>query len=283
MSAELLAGRSLTRQYAERPRPALDQVDVTIDSGVSLGIVGESGAGKSTLLRLLLGVDRPTSGSVLFGGQPLAKVPRREFRSQVQVVFQDPRSSLNPRMSVGAIVAEPLRSLRIGKDRAERADRVAEVLTAVGLHPDDGRRYPHEFSGGQRQRIAIARALAPSPRLLLADEPVSALDVSVRLQIVDLLRELVDTLGLTLVLVSHDLAIVSQLCQQVLVMRHGRVVESGPTATVLERPTQDYTRALLAAIPQLPADLTAPPGTADLLPSAAALPALPTARTEETA
>ncbi|WP_329109306.1 ABC transporter ATP-binding protein [Micromonospora sp. NBC_01699] len=257
MSTELLAGRALTRQYPHRPRPALDQVDVTIDSGVSLGIVGESGAGKSTLLRLLLGVDRPSSGSVVFGGEPLGKVPRREFRSQVQVVFQDPRSSLNPRMSVGAIVAEPLRSLKIGKDRAERADRVAEVLTAVGLHPDDGRRYPHEFSGGQRQRIAIARALAPSPRLLLADEPVSALDVSVRLQIVDLLRELVDTLGLTLVLVSHDLAIVSQLCQRVLVMRHGRVVESGPTATVLERPTQDYTRALLAAIPQLPTDLGA--------------------------
>ena len=280
MSAELLAGSQLTRQYPRRPKPALDHVDVTINSGVSLGIVGESGAGKSTLLRLLLGVDRPSSGEVRFGGQPLDKLPRRDFRRQVQVVFQDPRSSLNPRMSVASIVAEPLRSLKIGKDRAERADRVAEVLTAVGLRPDDGKRYPHEFSGGQRQRIAIARALAPSPRLLLADEPVSALDVSVRLQIVDLLRELVDTLGLTLVLVSHDLAIVSQLCQQVLVMQHGRVVESGPTATVLERPTQDYTRALLAAIPQLPADLDAAlsneAGPSDAVPAAGE-------RTEETA
>jgi ABC-type glutathione transport system ATPase component len=255
MSAELLAGHQLTRQYPRRPRPALDGVDVTVTSGVSLGIVGESGAGKSTLLRLLLGVDRPTSGEVRFAGQALGKTPGRDFRCQAQVVFQDPRSSLNPRMSVAAIIAEPLRSLRIGKNRAERAERVAEVLTAVGLHPDDGKRYPHEFSGGQRQRIAIARALAPSPRLLLADEPVSALDVSVRLQIVDLLRELVDSLGLTLVLVSHDLAIVSQLCHEVLVMRHGRVVETGPTSTVLERPTQAYTRALLAAIPQLPADL----------------------------
>ncbi|RKR91647.1 peptide/nickel transport system ATP-binding protein [Micromonospora pisi] len=277
MNTPLLAGHALTRQYPGRPRPALDQVDVSVDSGVSLGIVGESGAGKSTLLRLLLGVDRPTSGAVLFGGQPLGRVPRRDFRRQVQVVFQDPRSSLNPRMSVASIVAEPLRSLKIGKDRAERADRVAEVLTAVGLNPDDGRRYPHEFSGGQRQRIAIARALAPSPKLLLADEPVSALDVSVRLQILDLLRGLVDTLGLTLVLVSHDLAIVSQLCQQVMVMRDGRVVEAGPTATVLERPTQDYTRALLAAIPQLPADLAVP------LPDGAALStALSSARTEET-
>jgi peptide/nickel transport system ATP-binding protein len=158
-------------------------------------------------------------------------------------------------MSVASIVAEPLRSLRIGRDRTARAERVAEVLTAVGLRPEDGRRYPHEFSGGQRQRIAIARALAPAPRVLLADEPVSALDVSVRLQIVELLQELVDRLGLTLVLVSHDLAIVSQLCQDVMVMRHGRVVESGPTTAVLSDPSAEYTRALLAAIPQLPAHL----------------------------
>jgi peptide/nickel transport system ATP-binding protein len=234
-------------------------VDITVRPGVGLGIVGESGAGKTTLLRLLLGVDRPSTGEVHFAGQPLDRAGQREFRRQVQVVFQDPRSSLNPRMSVASIVAEPLRSLRIGRDRAERAERVAQVLTAVGLRPEDGRRYPHEFSGGQRQRIAIARALAPAPRVLLADEPVSALDVSVRLQIVELLQELVERLGLTLVLVSHDLAIVSQLCQEVLVMRHGRVVESGATADVLTRPVDPYTRALLAAIPQLPADLYAPP------------------------
>ncbi|MGC9671332.1 ABC transporter ATP-binding protein [Planosporangium sp. 12N6] len=257
MSEPILSGHGLRRQFPGRPRPALDGVDVAVRPGVGLGIVGESGAGKSTLLRLLLGVDRPSAGEVRFAGQPLDRARRREFRRQVQVVFQDPRSSLNPRMPVASIVAEPLRSLRIGRGRAERAERVAEVLTAVGLRPDDGRRYPHEFSGGQRQRIAIARALAPAPRVLLADEPVSALDVSVRLQIVDLLAELVDRLGLTLVLVSHDLAIVSQLCPEVMVMRHGRVVEAGPTASVLTAPRDDYTRALLAAIPQLPADLDA--------------------------
>ncbi|MCW3839738.1 ATP-binding cassette domain-containing protein [Micromonospora yasonensis] len=255
MSEPILSGHQLTRWFPGRIHPALDAVDVTVRPGTSLGIVGESGAGKSTLLRQLLGVDRPTSGEIRFAGQPLDRVRHRAFRRQVQVVFQDPRSSLNPRMSVASIVAEPLRSLSIGTDRAARAERVAEVLTAVGLRPEDGRRYPHEFSGGQRQRIAIARALAPAPRILLADEPVSALDVSVRLQIIDLLKDLVDRLGLTLVLVSHDLAIVSQLCQEVLVMRHGRVVERGPTMHVLTNPADEYTRALLAAIPQLPVDL----------------------------
>jgi ABC-type microcin C transport system duplicated ATPase subunit YejF len=255
MTEPILSGSQLTRRFQGRSRPALDGMDVAVRPGVSVGIVGESGAGKSTLLRLLLGVDRPSSGEVRFAGKPLDQVRPREFRRHVQVVFQDPRSSLNPRMSVASIVGEPLRSLRIGADRAARAERVAEVLTAVGLRPEDGRRYPHEFSGGQRQRIAIARALAPAPRILLADEPVSALDVSVRLQIIDLLRDLVDRLGLTLALVSHDLAIVSQLCQEVLVMRHGRVVERGATADVLTRPADEYTRALLAAIPQLPTDL----------------------------
>jgi ABC-type glutathione transport system ATPase component len=255
MSESILAGRQLTRQFPNRPQPALDRVDIDIRAGGSLGIVGESGAGKTTLLRLLLGVDQPSGGEVEFAGAPLRQADRRDFRRQVQAVFQDPRSSLNPRLSVDSIVGEPLRSLKIGRSRTERAERVAEVLTAVGLHPDDGRRYPHEFSGGQRQRIAIARALAPAPRLLLADEPVSALDVSVRLQIIELLRGLVDRLGLTLVLVSHDLAIVSQLCERVMVMRHGRVIESGSTRDVLTAPADDYTRALLAAIPQLPADL----------------------------
>ncbi|MFG3708661.1 ATP-binding cassette domain-containing protein [Micromonospora sp. NPDC047670] len=259
MSDPILSGHQLTRWFPGRTHPALDGVDVTVRPGTSLGIVGESGAGKSTLLRQLLGVDRPTSGEIRFAGQPLDRVRHRAFRRQVQIVFQDPRSSLNPRMSVASIVAEPLRSLRIGTDRAARAERVAEVLTAVGLRPEDGRRYPHEFSGGQRQRIAIARALAPAPRILLADEPVSALDVSVRLQIIDLLKDLVDRLGLTLVLVSHDLAIVSQLCQEVLVMRHGRVVERGLTADVLTNPADEYTRALLAAIPQLPLDLLEEP------------------------
>jgi peptide/nickel transport system ATP-binding protein len=165
-------------------------------------------------------------------------------------VFQDPRSSLDPRMRIGAVVAEPLRSLRVPGDHRAR---VASVLEAVGLDPDVASRYPAQFSGGQRQRIAIARALAPSPSVLVADEPVSALDVSVRGQVVDLLQRLAVERGLTLVLVSHDIAIVGRLCERTVVLHHGRVVEEGVTATVLADPQEPYTRRLLAAVPQLPA------------------------------
>jgi peptide/nickel transport system ATP-binding protein len=219
---------------------ALDRVNLGISAGDRLGIVGESGSGKTTLVRCLLGLQTPTSGA-------LTRTP------DAQLVFQDPRSSLDPRMRVRDIVAEPLtsRRLRSRYPRALRRSRAAEVLTQVGLRPEEGDRYPHEFSGGQRQRIAIARALAPRPAVLFADEPVSALDVSVRAQVLNLLTDLVDTEQLTLVLVSHDLAVVRHLCERVVVMRAGRIVEQGPTEQVYRNPREDYTRELLAAVPRL--------------------------------
>ncbi|WP_448630466.1 ABC transporter ATP-binding protein [Cellulomonas soli] len=247
---------SVTRTYPARAggpaTRALDDVSFAVHEGRSVGIVGESGAGKSTLLRLLLALDHPTSGQVTYRGRPLAgadRALRRQFRRDVQIVFQDPRSSLDPRMRVGKIVAEPLRSLGVPGDRGAR---VAQVLEWVGLEPDVVGRYPAQFSGGQRQRIAIARALAPAPSVLVADEPVSALDVSVRGQVIELLRGLRATLGLTVVMVSHDLGVVAQVCDETLVLRDGRVVEAGPTAQLLAAPTDDYTRRLLAAVPRLP-------------------------------
>lgn len=246
----ILALDGVTRTFGTTR--ALDGVDLRVEAGRSIGIVGESGSGKSTLLRLLLGLDSPTTGTVTYREQPLDRRDRallRRLRSDVQIVFQDPRSSLDPRMRVGAIVAEPLRSLRVPGDHRAR---VTEVLAAVGLDPEMAGRYPAQFSGGQRQRIAIARALAPSPSVLVADEPVSALDVSVRAQVVDLLRTLSVEQGLTLVLVSHDIGIVGQLCTGTVVLHHGRVVEQGPTARVLSAPAEPYTRRLLGAVPRLP-------------------------------
>ena len=219
---------------------ALAGVSLAIEAGDQVGIVGESGSGKSTLVRCLLGLQTPTSGTV-------TSTP------EAQLVFQDPRSSLDPRMRVRDIVAEPLtaRRLRATWPRAARRQRVDEVLHQVGLDPATADRYPHEFSGGQRQRIAIARALAPRPRVLFADEPVSALDVSVRAQVLNLLTELVRAEDLTLVLVSHDLAVVRHLCDRVVVMRRGVIVEEGPAEQVYTRPSHEYTRELLAAVPSL--------------------------------
>jgi ABC-type glutathione transport system ATPase component len=255
-SVPLLALHGVSREFGGRGRTttALDGVDIAVHAGRSVGIVGESGAGKSTLLRLLLGLDTPTSGQVSYRGQTLDRRDRallKRFRREVQVVLQDPRSSLDPRMTVAQIVAEPLQSLRIGADQRERSARVDEVLGWVGLDADARRKYPAQFSGGQRQRIAIARALAPSPKVLVGDEPVSALDVSVRQQIMELLARLRSELGLTLVLVSHDVAIVGQLCEETVVLRGGRVEEAGETRQVLTRPTSPYTRALLDAVPTL--------------------------------
>lgn len=230
---------------------ALRGVSLNVEAGRSLGIVGESGAGKSTILKLLMGLDQPTSGEVRFTGQPLTVRNRklmRQFRSQVQIVFQDPRSSLDPRMSVGSIIAEPLRSLGTPGDRKARVD---EVLGWVGLDSSAASKYPAQFSGGQRQRIAIARALAPAPAVLVADEPVSALDVSVRSQIIDLLDSLKKDLGLTLVMVSHDMAIVGQLCEETIVLRDGQIEESGNTRQVLTAPRAEYTKKLLEAVPTL--------------------------------
>ncbi|OYN98919.1 peptide/nickel transport system ATP-binding protein [Propionibacteriaceae bacterium ES.041] len=236
---------------------AVDDVSLTLARGERLGIVGESGSGKSTLIRMMAALDRPTSGSIRLNGTDIALPESRLgfLRSAVQLVFQDPRSSLNPRMRVSDIISEPLRSplLRGREDvPTDRPARVREVLDAVGLPADSGRRYPHEFSGGQRQRIAIARALAPNPQVLIADEAVSALDVSVRAQVLNLLNDLVTGFGLTLVFVSHDLMVVRHICDSVLVLRSGRVVERGPTMQVYADPQAEYTRELLAAVPRLP-------------------------------
>ncbi|HXH32924.1 MAG TPA: ABC transporter ATP-binding protein [Plantibacter sp.] len=235
-------------------RPALEDVSFSVGQGEAVGIVGESGAGKSTLLRLLLGLDAPTTGTVRFDGTPLERRDRRRvatFRASVQAVFQDPYSSLDPRQRIGRIVAEPLRSLGLASAQDAPARAVA-ALDAVGLPTDAVARYPHEFSGGQRQRIAIARAIVANPRLLLADEPVSALDMTTRIQIIELLAELRERSGLALVMVSHDLGTVAALCERTVVLRHGRVVEEGETRQVLHAPTADYTRQLIASVPRLP-------------------------------
>ena len=239
-------------RYRRAAAPALDGVSLAVEPGRSVGLVGESGAGKTTVLSLLLGLASPTSGAVLFDGAPLDRRDRtvmREFRRSVQTVFQDPYSSLDPRQSVGRIVGEPLR-IASGADARER---VAEALRAVALPAGAADRYPHEFSGGQRQRIAIARAIVSRPRVLLADEPVSALDVTTRIQIIELLGRLAAAEGMTIVMVSHDLSVVASLCEQTVVLQGGRVVEQGGTADVLGSPTDPYTRRLLASVPRLPA------------------------------
>lgn len=217
-----------------RKTVALDSVSVTVRSGERLGVVGGSGSGKTTLLKLLAGLDEPTSGTVRVQGG-------------TQMVFQDPLSSLNPRMRIADIVAEPL----IGWSPADRQARVVEVLGEVGLDPEVLNRYPHEFSGGQRQRISIARALGPKPAILLADEPVSALDVSVRKQVLNLLADLVEEYGITLVFVSHDLAVVRHVCTSVVVMDQGQIIERGRVDEVYADPQHDYTRTLLEAVPRL--------------------------------
>ncbi|KPI21927.1 Nickel-transporting ATPase [Actinobacteria bacterium OK074] len=233
-------------------RHAVRDVSLAVREGNSLGIVGESGSGKSTLARLLLALDRADSGTVHYRGRAVRPGAPRTltwFRREVQVVLQDPLGSLDPRATVRDIVAEPLECLRLPGDHDDRVD---ELLRAVGLEPSVRGRYPHEFSGGQRQRIAIARALAPGPKVLVGDEPLSALDVSVRAQILALLDDLAERYGLTLLLVSHDIGVVRRLCTDVLVMKDGRAVEQGPAATVLADPQHPYTRRLLAAVPRLP-------------------------------
>jgi peptide/nickel transport system ATP-binding protein len=246
----MLDVRNVSFGYS-RHRPVLDDVSLTIRRGINVGIVGESGSGKTTLLRLLLGLARPTSGTITFGDAVLDSSNRtfmRSYRKSVQTVFQDPYSSLDPRQSVMNIIAEPLQSLRIPGNRRQA---VEAALEAVGLPRDAIDRYPHEFSGGQRQRIAIARAIVARPELVLADEAVSALDLSTRIRIVDLLKSLSQTI--TLVLVSHDLGVVASLCEEIVILERGRVVETGNTADILAAPRHDYTRKLLASVPRMPA------------------------------
>lgn len=259
MTEPLLRARDLSRRFplprsslfeTKKWTTALDDADVTIDAGRAVGIIGESGSGKSTLIRLLLALDAPTTGTVTFDGRPVdARAGARALhwlRRETGIVFQDPYASLDPRMSVGRIIAEPLWALGIEGDRRAR---VSEVLTSVGLDAEMADRFPHEFSGGQRQRIALARAIVHRPRLLVGDEPLSALDVTVRAQILELLRELRRTENLTLVMVSHDIGVVQNLCDEVIVMKDGRIVEEGPTEKVLLAPQVAYTRRLLASIP----------------------------------
>jgi oligopeptide transport system ATP-binding protein len=233
---------------------AVDHVSFDIAAGETLGLVGESGCGKSTTGRCILRLIEPTSGEVWFAGRDVTALGRNALRSlcrDMQIIFQDPFASLNPRMTVGAIISEALVIHKLAKTKQEFRNRVAELLETVGLQADHMRRYPHEFSGGQRQRIGIARALAVEPKLIVCDEPVSALDVSVQAQVLDLLTRLRDERGLALLMITHDLGVVAGICDRVVIMRDGRVVEHGPTVEVFEAPQHEYTRLLLEARPSV--------------------------------
>jgi oligopeptide transport system ATP-binding protein len=235
---------------------AVDDVSFSIDEGETFGLVGESGSGKTTTGRCLLRLIEPTSGAVRFRGEDVLAFPRRrmrEARRDMQIVFQDPYSSLNPRMRARQIVEEPLVIHKMGARDARRA-RVAELFCLVGLDPAHLERYPHQFSGGQRQRIGLARALALHPSFVILDEPVSALDVSVQAQVVNLLMDLQAQLKLTYLFIAHDLRLVEHICGRVAVMYLGKIVEMGPTASLFEAPQHPYTRALLSAIPVLDPD-----------------------------
>jgi oligopeptide transport system ATP-binding protein len=242
--------RGLFNREVDRVR-AVDGVSLSVRKGETLGLVGESGSGKSTLSRTILQLLAPSSGSVRFEGREIAGLSRREMRPlrrQMQMVFQDPYASLNPRKRVGQIVGEPLR-VQGEASGAELRREVQELLDRVGLSAEHYDRFPHEFSGGQRQRIGIARALALRPKLIVADEPVSALDVSIRAQILDLLSELQAEFGLTYIFVAHDIGVVRHVSDRIAVMYRGKIVEEGPADAVCERPQDAYTKALLTAVP----------------------------------
>ncbi len=256
--APLLAVRGLSRIYAARglgrgSTTIVDDVSFDVAENETLGLVGESGSGKSTIGRAVLMLPKPSAGTVRLDGEDLTRLGSsglRAARRKMQIVFQDPYAALNPRMSVGAFIAEPLEVHGVGS-RAERAETVADLLRKVGLDPAAARRYPHQFSGGQRQRIAIARAIALRPRLVVADEPISALDVSIQAQIVNLLMDLQDELKLSYIFISHDLRVVRRICHRVAVLSAGRIVELAPTERLFVDPRHPYTRRLLAAIPLL--------------------------------
>ncbi|GAA3091109.1 ATP-binding cassette domain-containing protein [Streptosporangium carneum] len=256
MSRTLLAVDGLGKTFASRDRgepvKAVDDVSFTLDQGETLGLVGESGSGKSTITRCLVGLERPDTGTVTYDGFDVLRAgrdERRRFRREVQLVFQNPYASLNPRMTVEDLVGEQLLVHQGRRSREGRRERVVEVLEMVGLTGAHLPRYPAQFSGGQRQRIAIARALVSEPKVLICDEPVSALDVSVQAQVINLLRAMRRELGLTVLFIAHDLAVVRQLCDRLLVLKDGRVVEEGSREQVYGAPAHEYTRALLAAVP----------------------------------
>lgn len=233
---------------------AVDGVSFTVEAGKTVGLVGESGSGKTTVGRALLKLVKATAGKVVFDKQdilPMGEGAFRPLRKEMQMIFQDPFGSLNPRMTIGSIVAEPLQIHFPKLNAAERRERVASLLNQVGLKPEMMRRYPHEFSGGQRQRIGIARALAVEPRFIVCDEAVSALDVSVQAQIVNLLQDLQEQLGIAYLFIAHDLAVVEHISDFVLVMHHGKIVEAASAEEIYENPQDDYTKSLLAAVPSL--------------------------------
>jgi peptide/nickel transport system ATP-binding protein len=231
---------------------AVDGVSLAATKGRTLSLVGESGCGKSTVARLAVGLYRPSAGQVMFDGRDLAEArAASDQRRRMQMIFQDPYASLNPRWRVRDIIAEPIRAFGLLPDRAAQEARVAELLTQVGLSPLDGHKFPHEFSGGQRQRISIARALSSNPEFLVCDEPTSALDVSVQAQILNLMKELQSRMGLTYLFISHNLAVVRQVSDQIGVMYLGRIAELAPAESLFRRPRHPYTRALMEAIPDL--------------------------------
>jgi peptide/nickel transport system ATP-binding protein len=234
---------------------AVDGVSFDIRRGETFALVGESGSGKTTVARMVVGLLPPTSGEVIIDGvsmaDPRQAQARRKLRRRIQMVFQDPYASLNPRFRVDAIVAEPIRAFNLIEGEREIKDRVGELLSLVGLHPDDGQKFPHEFSGGQRQRIAIARALASEAEFIVCDEPTSALDVSVQAQILNLMRDLQDRLGLTYLFISHNLAVVRHMASRIGVMYLGRIVEIAEGKTLFSNPRMPYTKMLLGAVPDL--------------------------------
>ena len=259
--APLLEARGLVKEYVRDGRPVrvVDGVSLRIDRGEVLGLVGESGCGKSTVARMVLRLIEPTAGEVLFDGEPMPAAHSRQMRAlrrRMQVVFQDPYAALNPRMRVREILAEPF-AIHAEAPRGGLEARLAELLECVGLEAAALRRYPHEFSGGQRQRINIARALALEPEFLVLDEPVSALDVSVGAQVINLLRELQRTLGLTCLFISHSMPLVRYLCDRIAVMQRGRIVEEGDYREICDSPQNSYTQQLIAATPVLPGEAAA--------------------------